>query len=205
MAALRELLTIGHSTHSPGVFLKLLRRHKVSAVADVRSNPYSRYCPHFNKNVLSRSLKEHAIKYVFLGRELGVRADDPSCYVNGRVQYSRLAERPVFWKGIERLKIGTHRHRIALMCAEREPLECHRTLLVAKALDQEGLHVEHIHADGHLESHRDAMERLLDLFDLPHGELFRTKEERMAEACVRQEERIAYKDESFAADEIEAP
>ena len=198
----RTLLTIGHSTHALEVFLELLYRHEVSAVADVRSAPYSRYCPHFNKNALSRSLKEHAIKYVFLGRELGARTDDPSCYVNGRVQYSRLAGRPVFWRGIERLKKGAYSHRIALMCTEREPLECHRTLLVARALDQEGLCVGHIHADGRLESHRDAMERLLDLCDLPHEDLFRTKEGRMAEAFARQEERIAYKDESLAGDEI---
>ena len=196
-----SLLTIGHSTHSMELFLELLLKHKVSAVADVRSAPYSRYCPQFNKEEFSRSLQEHGIKYVFLGRELGARADDPSCYVNGRVKYSRLAERSAFQKGIERLMTGARDHRIALMCAERDPLECHRTLLVARALDQEGIAVEHIHSDGHLERHGDAMERLLDVVGLPHEDLFRTKEELLAEAFARQEARIAYKEEDISGDE----
>ena len=200
MAAQGAMLTIGHSTHPLEVFLELLRKHKISVVADVRSAPYSRYCPHFNKDTLSRGLKENGIKYVFLGRELGARADDPYCYVNGQVRYSRLAERAQFREGIERLKKGMGEHRIALMCAEREPLECHRTLLVARALAAEGMTISHIHSDGSLEQHQDAMERLLDVVGLPHEDLFRAKDELMEEALARQEERVAYKDDSQTPD-----
>ena len=199
MAAQEVLFTIGHSTHPLKFFLELLRKHEVSAVADVRSAPYSRYCPQFNKEALAQRLREHGIKYVFLGRELGARSDDPSCYLNGRVQYSRLARKQAFREGIERLKKGASDYRIALMCAEGEPLECHRTLLISQELDREDLKVEHIHADGHLEPHREAMERLPDLVGLPRETLFRTKEELLAEALARQEERIAYEDRSLAA------
>ena len=199
MAAKEVLLTIGHSTHPLESFLELLHKHEVSAIADVRSAPYSRYCPQFNKEALAQRLREHGIKYVFLGRELGARSDDPSCYLNGRVQYSRLARKQAFREGIERLKKGASDYRIALMCAEGEPLECHRTLLISQELDREDLKVEHIHADGHLEPHREAMERLPDLIGLPRETLFRTKEELLAEAFARQEERIAYEDRSLAA------
>ena len=201
MAVVGALFTIGHSTHQLEIFLELLRRHEVSVVADVRSAPYSRYCPQYNRGSIASSLKEHGIKYVFLGGELGARADDQSCYANGRVQYSRLAERQEFLEGIERLKKGVLNQRIALMCAERNPLECHRTLLVAQALDKEGLEVQHIHSDGQLERHRNAMDRLLDVVGLPHEDLFRTKEELLAEALARQEERFAHREETQTTDE----
>ena len=104
MSSTYTLYTVGHSTHTLEVLLGLLCKHSISVVADVRSAPYSRYCPHFNKDALTTSLKEHGIKYVFLGRGLGARTDDPSCYVNGQVQYSRLAERSEFKEAIDRVK-----------------------------------------------------------------------------------------------------
>ncbi len=189
-----KLFTIGHSAHPLAVFLDLLRQHSISAVADVRSAPYSRYCPHFGKDALFRSLGDTDIKYVFLGRELGGRSGDPSCYENGRIRYSRLVRRPEFRDGIERLKKGAADHRVALMCAEREPLECHRTILVSPVLEEEGLPVAHIHADGRLESHEEAMDRLIDLVGLSYDDLFRSREEIVAEALLRQEGRVAYWD-----------
>ena len=160
----------------------------------MRSAPYSRYCPHFSKDALSRSLGDAGIEYVFLGRELGGLSDDPSCYENGRIRYSRLARRPEFRDGVERLKKGAADHRVAVMCAEREPLECHRTILVSPVLEEEGLSIQHIHADGRLEAHEDAMDRLIDLVGLPRDDLFRSREEIVAEALFRQEGRVAYMD-----------
>jgi len=201
MATHESLFTIGHSTHALESFLELLRKHGVSAVADVRSAPYSRYCPHFSKDALCRSLGDAGIKYVFLGRELGGRSEDPSCYENGRIRYSRLSRRPEFREGIERLKKGASDHRIAVMCAEREPLECHRTILVSPVLEEEGLSVMHIHANGRLEPHDGAMDRLLDLVGLSLDDFFRSKEEIVSEALLRQEERVAYKIDGVDAGE----
>jgi uncharacterized protein (DUF488 family) len=180
--------------------VELLKRHGVTAVADVRSAPFSKFNPQFNKNVLERDLKLKGIKYVFLGRELGARSNDPSCYENGRVQYARLARTSQFRQGIERIMRGAQEHRIALMCAERDPLECHRTLLVARALDEQGVNVSHILGDGRLETHRDAMNRLLDLTGLPRNDLFRSREELIAEALAKQEEKVAYVDEKLATE-----
>jgi len=196
----RAVLTIGHSTHSLETFVKLLKQHAVTVLADVRSAPYSRFNPQFNKDALERSLKMHDIKYVFLGRELGARSDDRSCYENGRVQYARLARTDLFRTGIERVVRGASDYNVALMCAEKDPLECHRALLVARALAGLGIVVQHILADGRLESQEDSMERLLNLVGLPHQDLFRSKDELIGEALDRQEQRIAYVDEKLTAD-----
>jgi uncharacterized protein (DUF488 family) len=196
----RRLLvyTVGHSTHSLEGFVELLTRHGITAVADVRSAPFSRFNPQFNKDVLDRSLKDHQISYLCLGRELGARSDDPSCYEHGRVQYARLAQTELFKRGIEHVLHEAEEHRIALMCAEKEPLECHRALLVARVLEEQGAGVEHILGDGSLESHEAAMDRLLKLSGFPQEELFRTRDVMLAEALARQEEKIAYVDEELA-------
>jgi len=197
----RSVYTVGHSTHSIEVFVALLERHGITAIADVRSAPFSRFNPQFNKDVLANDLKAQRIQYVFLGRELGARATDASLYEEGRVRYTRLAKSELFKEGIARVLQGARQHRIALMCAEREPLECHRTLLVAQALEEHGVDVLHILGDGQLETHHAAMERLLDVTGVPHEDLFRTHQELIAEALARQEEKVAYVDERIAADQ----
>lgn len=199
MTATPAVLTIGHSTLPIGAFLDLLNRHGVTAVADVRSSPFSRFNPQFNRESLARSLKEVGIAYVFLGDALGARAEDPSCYVEGRVQYDRLARRPVFREAIARVMKGAADHRIALMCAEKEPLDCHRTLLVARALDADGVPVAHILADGSLEPHAQTMDRLIDVAGLSRDDLFRTPDEVAAEALRLQQQRVAYVDAELAA------
>jgi uncharacterized protein (DUF488 family) len=196
----RHVLTIGHSNHSLDAFVSLLQQHSVTAVADVRSAPYSRFTPHFNKEALQRALKDHRIRYVFLGRELGARSEDRSCYENGRVLYARLALTDVFRSGIDRVLHGAGEQRIALMCAEKEPLDCHRTLLIARALEEHGAAVDHILPDGGIESHGEAMLRLLDLLGLPRRDLFHSTEELIKDALARQEERIAYVDKALAAE-----
>ncbi len=194
-----SVYTIGHSTHSAEAFLALLRQHGIEAVADVRSSPFSRFNPQFNREVMEQWLKSAGIQYVFLGREMGARSEDRSCYLDGRVQYARLAQTPLFRSGIERVMQGAARYRIALMCAEKEPLECHRALLVAHALAGRGVPVLHIHTDGHLETHEASMERLLSKTGVPDGDFFESREELVARALARQEESVAYVDEEAAA------
>ena len=190
-----SIFSIGHSNHSVEVFLDLLRQHGITALADVRSAPYSRFQPQFNKDALERSLKAEGIKYVFLGKELGARSDDRSCYQNGRVRYPLLAKTALFRKGLERVMTGAQNFRIAIMCAEKEPLECHRTLLVSRALEAEGVAVQHILADGRLESHADAMFRLIDVVGLQRrhvpdagGESCRSARDARREGGVRRRE-----------------
>ena len=190
------VLTIGHSNHPLEAFMELLCRHRVTALADVRSAPWSRFNPHFNREPLAASLKARGIRYVYLGRELGGRSDDPDDYEDGHIRYDRLARTDRFKDGLDRVARGATEHRIALMCAEKEPLDCHRTLLVGRALDERGVKVAHILADGRLEPHAMAMDRLLARCGLdPEGDLFRRqqpREELIAEAIVRQTERAGH-------------
>lgn len=197
-----SLLTVGHSTHTIEHFLTLLTRHSVTAVADVRSIPASRFTPQFNRDALKRSLADIGIKYVFLGRELGARSEDLTCYINGKVQYERLAQTKVFGVGIERLLKGSATEQIAVTCAEQEPLDCHRTVLVSRVLSERGASVAHIHGDGHLEAHDEAMLRLMSGFGLDQDDLFHTREELLGEALTRQEQRIAYVDKDLAFGEV---
>ena len=186
-------LTIGHSTHALEAFVALLRRHHVAKVTDVRSAPYSRFNPQFNREALARNLAACGIEYVFLGLELGGRSDDPSCYENGRIRYDRVAATPSFQRGLDRVVQNAGGRPVALMCAEKEPLNCHRTLLVAQALTARGVPVAHILADGGLETHAAAMERLLAIHGgAQQGELFASPGGRIEWAVARQTERIGY-------------
>lgn len=185
--------TIGHSRHPQESFISLLRQHGITALCDVRSRPYSRINPQFNREELQQTLLAQGIAYRFLGKELGGRSDDPHCYESGRIRYNRLADSNLFKYGLNRVLRGNEKFRIALMCAEKEPLECHRSILVARHLAALGLHVEHIHAAGHLESHDVALSRLARMVNLPERDLFHSREELLADAYSRQEDRIAYK------------
>lgn len=195
------IYTIGHSTHTIDKFLDLLERNGVTALADVRSSPFSRHNPQFNKDVLSAELKKRGVAYVFVGKELGARSDDLSCYEGGKVRYGRLAKTSIFKAGIERVLSGAQKYRIALMCAEKEPLDCHRTLLVSRTLEQRGASIVHILADGSTEAQTQAMSRLLDLVGLPQEDMFRSRDELVAMACELREEKIAYVDEALAEQE----
>ena len=190
------VLTIGHSNHTPEVFLDLLTRHGVTALADVRSAPYSRFNPHFNREQLTETLKASNIKYVYLGDQLGGRSDDQACYEQGRVRYDRLARTPLFRDGLQRVVRGANEQRVALMCAEKEPLHCHRALLIGHELDQRGVEVAHILPDGRLEPHSGAMTRLLAEFNLENdGDLFyqhKPRGELIAEAIAIQTERVGH-------------
>jgi uncharacterized protein (DUF488 family) len=188
---LATLYTVGHSNHSIEKFIGLLTANGITAVADVRSRPFSRRHPQFNKERLAAALTEHGIAYVFLGKELGARSEDPSCYENGKVQYPRLAATPAFKAGIERVLAGAAKFRLALMCAEKEPLDCHRTLLVSRALESVGVSIAHILADASLEPQEKTMSRLIDLVGLSKEDLFQ-HDDLIAAACRLREDKIAY-------------
>jgi len=188
------IFSIGHSTQPADRFVSLLKKHGIDIVADVRSSPYSRYNPQFNRENVADTLRGSKIKYVFWGKELGARSDDPSCYENGKVWYALLATGNGFRRKIDRLLKGAIDHRIALMCAEEEPLECHRMILVSQELSKVGCQVGHIHHDGSLETHKAALERLLDMSGLPKKDLFKSEDELLEEALEKQESRIAYRE-----------
>ena len=187
-----DIFTIGHSTQTSSQFLQRLKRHGITAVADVRSSPYSRRNPQFNREELRLALKAEGVRYVFLGKELGARSDDECCYVNDKVKYRLLARTESFRSGIARVIEGSENFRITLMCAEKDPLDCHRTILVARELEKLGRCVQHILIDGRLESHTHAVVRLVEQLGLSNQDMFRSEDSTINEAYDRQEDRIAY-------------
>jgi uncharacterized protein (DUF488 family) len=170
------LFTVGHSNHPIEHFLALLRRHGVEAVADVRSRPYSRFVPHFGKERLARILADEGVGYLFLGQELGgkpVRDDPPQA----RLDYQTRIHEPSFAHGIETLLHAAAARRVALLCRERDPLDCHRLHLICRYLEPLALDIRHILPDGELEAQTATKRRLLErlgarqlgLFDSAEG------------------------------------
>ncbi len=188
---MNKLYTVGHSTHSIEEFVRLLKMHGITAICDVRSQPYSKFNPQFNKENLRDELKNARIAFVFLGKELGPRSDNPACYLNGKVQYQRLAETEQFRQGLIRIKEGMKSYRIALMCAEKDPLMCHRMILVSRYLRSDA-EILHILEDGTIENNRDSEKRLMQLFGIVQ-ELFDSSiEDAIQRAYDKQSEKIAY-------------
>lgn len=189
---LKDLYTIGHSTHSLERLIELFGGHGVTAVADVRSHPYSRYNPQFNRETFKAHLKAHGIEYVFLGVELGARSQDPSCYREGQVQFELVARTALFKEGLARVHKGMKTHRIGLMCAEKDPLFCHRTILVCRHLRAPDIQINHILEDGTTERHQDAERRLMEILRVPESTLFTTYEQELERAYDIQGKKIAY-------------
>lgn len=195
----KVLYTIGHSNHEIHNFVRLLLKYGVSALGDVRSHPYSRFAPQYSQDALKQSLSANGIAYVFLGKELGARSTNPACYKQGKVQYDRLALEPIFDEGIQRVLQGMERYNIALMCSEKDPVDCHRALLVSRKLSSLGISIRHIHPDETLETQETMESRLLQLCKLPEGDMFKSRAEFICEAYAIHGERVAYEDQRMEA------
>jgi uncharacterized protein (DUF488 family) len=147
------VLSIGHSNHTAERFLSLLQSHAIQVVVDTRSQPYSKYTPHFDQEDLRTALTAAGIRYLFLGRELGGRPDGDEFYdEDGHVLYDRVAATPLFQEGLSRLERGIREYKIAMLCAEENPAACHRRLLVGRVLLDRGIRVDHIRGDGRIQT-----------------------------------------------------
>lgn len=189
---MKYLFTIGYSSYSKDSLIEVLKKHSIDVVADVRSQPYSQYKPEFNREPLSNHLQKNKIQYVFLGDLCGARISAEECYVNGTADYELIAKHPKFKRGIQRLQKGLKKYRIVLLCAEKDPVTCHRTILVCKNLKSTDLEINHILEDGKLESHNLTEQRLMKLLKLDHPNLFKTYQQRLEEAYNLQGKKISY-------------
>jgi len=151
--SMSTVYTIGHSAHSYEQFEALLTGNGIEVVVDTRSAPYSRYAPQFDKELLQKRLTGSGIKYLFMGRELGGRPENPDHYdAQGRVLYGRMKADPAFSAGVERLERGMAAYKAALLCGEEDPAHCHRRLLVGRVLAERGHQMLHIRGDGRLQT-----------------------------------------------------
>jgi uncharacterized protein (DUF488 family) len=188
---MNKIYTIGHSTHTIEQFISLLVMHGITAVCDVRSQPYSKFNPQFNKENLRDELKKSEIAYIFFGKEMGPRSDNPAHYKDGKVQYHWLAETKLFRQGLRRIKEGMKSYSIALMCAEKDPVMCHRMILVSRYLRSD-VEIFHILDDGTVENNRVSEKRLMEMFGIVQ-ELFDSSiEYAIQRAYNKQSEKIAY-------------
>lgn len=161
MNATPLVLTIGHSNHPWPEFLKLLQANEVACILDVRSIPASRRFPQFDREAFERALKEAGIGYRYLGDRLGGRPKDTICYAGGAVDYARVAATKAFRDGLDEAAALSRERRCCLLCAEKDALDCHRSILVARHLAPKGFSITHIHGDGRLETQSEFEQRLV--------------------------------------------
>jgi len=171
--------TIGHSSLGMDAFISLLKASGIEAVADVRSSPWSRHTPQFNREPLKASLNAAGIAYAWLGQELGGRPSEPRYYCDGVADYRLMRQAPSFAAGLDRVTTGIETYRIALMCAEKHPLSCHRCLLVGRALHESARPVVHLLHDGGSLTQTDVEEQLLLLAGRDGADLFAPHQERV--------------------------
>jgi uncharacterized protein (DUF488 family) len=170
--SVQRLLSVGHSNHDLDAFLALLRGAGVTASADVRSSPFSRRLPQFNRPHLAAALDREGIAYVFLGDHLGGRPEPDELYdAEGRVDYERVRATEVFREGLDRLVRGMDRFVVAMLCGEEDPLDCHRGLMITPALVEWGIFPGHLRGDGRVESTEEMERRLLKETRVGEGEI----------------------------------
>lgn len=201
------LFTIGHSQHEVNYFIELLRKHGVNYILDVRSIPYSQFAAQYNKDTIKRVLSDKGINYAFMGKYFGARQEDDSLYTReGYLDFQKTAQSANFKIGVDNVLKGISAgNRIAFMCTEKDPIECHRAILVGKAFWDIGVDVQHILPDASLQSQSFLNERLMKMYFPDRAQISLFSENNLSdEECLRlsylkQNEKIGYhKDEDWA-------
>lgn len=161
-----DLFTIGHSQHTLEYFMSLLKKHGVNHVLDVRSTPYSKYAEQFNRESIHSFLENNGIKYSYMGKYFGARPTELALYSpEGYLDFEKVTQSDRFHIGMENVILGLERgNKIALMCTEKDPFDCHRAIMVARAFDMNGIEVNHILSDGNIQTQRELDDRLLDAY-----------------------------------------
>ena len=190
-----KIYTIGSSIHNIHEFISLLKRHKINAVADVRSMPYSRHTPQFNKEVLTNVLKGASVYYLDFSKEFGARREETEAYTNNRVDFSKVVKLPIFLSGVERINAGILKgYNIALLCTEKDPLDCHRFSLVSRALTNKLIiNIDHILFNGELVSQHDLESKMLHDFGL-ENDLFDDYKTQLENAYENAGNKISYQE-----------
>jgi len=167
------LYTIGHSKHTQEYFVELLSRYKMNHVLDVRSTPYSKYAEQFNKDNVCKVLQSENIRYSFMGNFFGARPEEKNLYnVEGYLDFEKVAESDKFNRGIENVILGLgKKNNVVLMCTEKDPFDCHRAIMVARAFALKGIEAKHILANGNIQTQSELDSRLLDKYFPDRGQL----------------------------------
>ena len=164
----KVIYTIGHSNVTHEEFMELIKKNNIDCVVDVRSVPYSgsQYANQFNKDAIRHLLLSNNIQYVFMGKELGARREDKDLYdENGKLDFLKTMESPLFLEGISRVIKGIEKgYSLAIMCSEKNPLECHRLSMVSRKFHDLGFAIEHILHDGTKKSQEELEDDLINKY-----------------------------------------
>lgn len=198
------IYTIGHSTQSQESFINLLKKYNITCVVDVRSTPYSQYAVQFNENEIKAALESAGIVYIYMGKEFGARREDAELYdSDNKLNFKKTAQCYEFLSGIERIRKGAQKgYNIAFMCTEKDPIDCHRCILLGRefnALDD--FTVENILISGDLVSQDDIAIKLLEMYFPDRNQInileymynkIKTEDEYISEAYEKRAKEIAY-------------
>ncbi len=197
-----EIYTIGHSNYPIEKFVALLKKHNIQTIVDVRSAPYSKYNPQHNRENLQKSLGNYGITYVFLGNKLGARRENPDLYTLGKdgkyfIDFEKVLNHDKdFSEGIRELIDIAISNKACIMCAEKEPLYCHRTQLVSRKLWEEKITVLHLLEDGSTISQKELELKLVEMY-FGTNNLFFSQEELIKLAYKKHNEIHSYKREKL--------
>lgn len=196
-----NLFTVGHSQHTPDYFVTLLKKYNINYVLDVRSTPYSKYAEQFDKEIVSALLEKVDIKYSFMGNFFGARPVEVSLYSDeGYLDFERVTQSDRFNKGMKNVILGLeHENRIALMCTEKDPIDCHRAIMISRAFDKNEFEVNHILPNGGIQTQKELDNRLLDIYfpdrrqlSIFNYENVMSEEEYISQAYRKRNEEIGY-------------
>ncbi len=182
-----QLYTIGHSTFDTELFLKRLQDNDIGFVIDVRSTPFSKYANQYNKDRIEKFLKENDINYFHMGEHFGARQKDTKYYPHEYLDFELFRNSDIFQKGMKNIERGLEKYNIALMCTEKDPIDCHRAIMVGRGFELDGVDVGHIMPDGNLLTQKDFNDRLLELYfpDRYQYSLFDTEEKKTDEEYLK--------------------
>jgi len=161
-----QCFTIGHSNRTLNEFISLLNNLSINCVVDARSKPYSKYAKQFNKETIKKFLEDNKIYYIFMGNELGAKTENAKFLTKGEVDFNKLRESPDFKNGISRIIDGLNKKfNIAIMCSEKNPIDCHRFSLISKELKFRGIEVKHIISAGEIKTQEEIENEVVKNFE----------------------------------------
>lgn len=186
------IYTTGYAGHTIPSLVQLLQAIGITVLADVRSTPFSGRRPEMDKPALMQALRDGGMRYIFMGEQLGGRPRNPKLYRAGKIDPQALLAHEGYKTGVARLIAGAAEHTICLLCAERDPISCHRGLYIAESLQEAGMQVRHLIGGEQPEDHQATRARMAELVNMEHADLFASENARLTMAIEHMREKIAF-------------
>ena len=200
-----NIYTIGHSNYKIEYFIELLKLHNINCIADVRSVPFSKYVPQFNRNELKKELLKYNITYVFMGKELGARRENINLYTGNLLDFQKVSKDSLFISGIERILNGLKKKfKITLMCSEKDPIDCHRNILVARELSNKGIKISNIKENGKIETQEQIETRLVNMYFPNHNQINMFSKENEIDNLINRAYNLRNKEIAYNKEKIRA-